>query len=108
LTCKSNIHSVNCPSYNSLKGASAVANNNQQPNKQLMFHQNEINIIQKVLEISRYYITKNKNQFQNPNDILKEINQSMQILKPVNSLKGASSICPKQTLRNIKNMFGLT
>ena len=76
-----------------------------------MFHQNEVQIIQKVLEICRLYVSKNQNQFQNPKDIVNEVNQSLQILKPNNSssLKGASSsnICPKQTLKNIRKMFGL-
>ena len=74
-----------------------------------MFHQNEVQIISKTLELIRYYISKNKNQFQT--DILNEINRSLQILKPANSnsLKGASSAstCPKQALKNIKNLFGL-
>jgi hypothetical protein len=105
LICNNSYHDKNCPSYNALKGASAVANNNKQPNKQLMFHQDEVQMLAKVFEICKLYINKNS-QFQNQ-DILTEVNESLKILKPNNNLKGASSICPKQSLKNIKNMFGL-
>lgn len=79
MVCNShNNHSPSCPSYknNSLKGASAV--NNQ--SKKLMFFSKEIDIISKILEISRFYITKNKDQFQQPKDILKDVNSAMSLL----------------------------
>ncbi len=106
MVCNSLIHDKNCESYknNALKGASAEP-------RQLMFHQNEVQILENVLEICKLYITKNSSLFPNPNDILKEVNESLKILRPnSNSLKGASAsntICPKQALRNIKNLFGL-
>ena len=105
MICNNTFHDKNCPSYNNaLKGASAQ----QQPNKQLMFNSSEVQILSKTLEICKLYV--NNNSFQSK-DILNELNQSLKILKPgMNQLKGASSIsniCPKQTLRNIKNLFGL-
>ena len=116
MICKNTIHSVNCPSYknNSLKDASAVVavnnnyNNKNNP-KKYTFDTNEVSILSKTLEVSRYFISKNSGIIQNPNDILKEVNQSLQILKPANgnSLKGASNICPKQSLTNILKLFGL-
>ena len=110
MVCKNYYHSVNCPSYknNALKGASSSSINNT---KQLMFHQNEVRIISKVLEICKLYINKNSSQFQNPNDILKEVNESLQILKPgLNQLKGASSdsICNKDHLQDLLKLFNLT
>ena len=113
MICKNTIHSINCPSYknNSLKGTSVVVSNNNYNNKnnlrKYIFDINEVSILSIVLEISKLYITKNSSLFQS-NDILKEVNESLKILKPgMNQLKGASSICPKQVLMNIRNMFGL-
>ena len=79
MTCNNSIHhDLNCPdSYNnnSLKCASAVVNQQQ---KQFVFNQQEVNILSKSLEVCKFYITKNKNQYQNPQDILKEL--TMQVI----------------------------
>lgn len=115
LICNStNNHSPSCPSYrnNQLKGASAITNNS--PKKILTFDSNEVQLISKVLEMGRFYISKNQNQFQQPvEDILSKINQSLQILnRSNNSLKGAStniSECQKkQALKNILKLLNLT
>jgi hypothetical protein len=110
-------HDRNCPSHknNSLKGAAV----NQQPTKQYLFNSDEVNLLGKSLQICRYVITKNQAQYQNPQDILKEISTSISIIsarknnKNNNSssnLKGASSnICNKQEhLTDLLKLFGLT
>lgn len=98
--CNSKIHSKSCPYNNALKGASLL--------QQHTFNQNEIKIVSNVLKISKYFITKNKGLFQQTDNILNEINQSLQILNVnSNQLKGASNICSKQSFNNIKNMVGL-
>ena len=119
MVCKDYNHSPHCPSYrsNSLKGASAVTVNQQQPNKHLIFNHSEVQILTKTLEICRLYIHKNPSLFRRqPTDIVNEINQLLKILKPKNSntLKGASSnkkICNEtkiQSLQNILKLFNLT
>ena len=82
MICNSKNHSPSCQSYrdNRLKGASPI---NQSSDK-LVFNQNEIKIVSNVLKISKYFITKNKGLFQQTDNILNEINQSLQILN-VNS-----------------------
>ena len=115
MICNSFNHSPYCPSYknSALKGASATTTKvqQQQPPKQLMFNQSELNLLGKSLEACKFFITKNQQMFQQPNnDILNEINQSLKILKPrnSNSLKGAS-VCnnPYKSLDNIRKMVGL-
>jgi hypothetical protein len=102
-----NRHDINCPNYrdNALKSASNV---NQQ--KQLIFNQSEIKLINNALKISDFFIKNNSHLYQNQQDILKEISIASNILsaRKNNSVKGASQICDKtQSLINIKNMFGL-
>lgn len=114
MICNSSTHDKNCTSYknNVLKGASAITKNS--PKKILTFDSNEVQLISKVLEIGIFYISKNQNQFQQPvEDILSNINQSLQILnRSNNSLKGASaniSDCQQQqALKNILKLFNLT
>jgi hypothetical protein len=102
LVCNSLIHDKNCESYknNALKGASAEP-------RQLMFHQNEVQILTNVLEICKLCINKNSSLFQSK-DIVNELNQSLKILRPGNSLKGASSnICNKDHLQGLLKLFNL-
>jgi hypothetical protein len=124
LVCNSFNHSSHCPSYrnNALKGAAAVVgsinnnNNNYQP-KQYVFNQSEVNLLGKSLEAIKYFITKNQQMFQQPNDILKELDTASNILSVrqnnnnnnESNLKGASDINSNkfQALDNIRNMFGL-
>lgn len=86
MICNSNYHSKSCPSYryNALKGASAMINNNQskqqQGPKKHMFQQLEVDRISKVLEIGKFYINKNKDLFQQPKDILTDIDSALSIL----------------------------
>lgn len=115
MNCYHTINNIPCPhSKLKLKGASAsgtaVNNKQQYSDKKLVFNQNELSILSKVLEVCRYYITKNKDQFQSTENILQEINQSLQILKPGNSnqLKGASACNKKQDhLKDILKLFNL-
>ena len=60
---------MECP-FSKLKGASTAAVN--QPN-QFVFNQSELNLLGKSLDICRYYITKNQQMFQQPQDIIKEL-----------------------------------
>ena len=128
MTCNNSIHDLNCSdSYNNnvLKGASATTVN-QQP-KQLVFNQSEVNILGKSLKACYFYITKNKNQYQNPKDILKELTTASNIIsarqkntqnqnQQSTKLKGASSLEEDinnnnnsfESLDNIRKMFGLT
>jgi hypothetical protein len=109
LVCNNSIHSINCKYHNNnaLKGAA------QQP-KQLVFNKSELNIVSKTLELCRYFIGKNQNQYQNPQDILKELSTSINILSARrqnnnnsgSNLKGASDN-PFKSLDNIRNMVGL-
>ena len=129
MTCNNSIHDLNCPdSYNNnaLKSASASVSAtavNQQP-KQFVFNQSEVNILDKSLKACQFYITKNKNQYQNPQDIIKELTTASNILsarrqnkqnqnQQSTKLKGASSLDnninnPFKSLDNIRKMVGLT
>ena len=81
MVCINSIHhDLNCPYHkskniNALKGASAV----NQP-KQLEFNQSEVNLLSKSLEVCRYFIGKNQNLYQNPQDILSELSTSINII----------------------------
>jgi hypothetical protein len=75
LVCNNFNHSHYCPSYknNALKGASASAVN-QQPTKQLLFSSDELNLLGKSLEVCKYFIGKNQNLYENPEEHSKRIN----------------------------------
>jgi hypothetical protein len=114
LTCKSFSHSINCKYHNNnaLKGASAVVN--QQQPKQLVFNKSELNIVSKTLELCKYFVGKNQNLYQNPQDILNEISTSINILSArqnnnnKSNLKGASNICnKKEYLTDLLKQFNL-
>ena len=125
MTCNNSIHDLNCPdSYNNnaLKSSSASASVavNQQP-KQFVFNQQEVNILSKSLEVCQFYITKNQAQFQQSQDIIKELTTASNILSArrqnkqnqnQQSLKGASldinNNNPFKSLDNIRKMVGLT
>lgn len=127
MTCNNSIHDLNCPdSYNNnaLKSASASAAINQQQ-KQFVFNQQEVNILDKSLKACKFYITKNQAQFQQSQDIIKELTTESSILnsrqntknqnQQSTKLKGASSLVvednnnnPFKSLDNIFKMFGLT
>ena len=110
LTCKSSLHDIKCPSYrnNKLKGASVLQNPKQQPAQQyspkiLTFDSREVQLISKVLELSKYHVKDLQNQ-----DILSKIDKGLQILNKggnTNQLKGASNNI--NSLDNIRKMFGL-
>jgi hypothetical protein len=106
-------HDRNCPSHknNALKGASNV---NQQPT-QLVFNQSEVNILGKSLESLRNFVIKNQSQYQNPQDIIKELTTAHNILSArrqnnnnKSNLKGASNICnKKEYLTDLLKQFNL-
>ena len=114
LICKDSIHDKSCPSYrrnNQLKGASIVIQNPKQQYspKILTFDSREVQLISKVLELSKYHVKDLQNQ-----DILSKNDKSLQILNKggnSNQLKGASSDCQqqkKQSLKNILKLLNLT
>ena len=101
-------HDRNCPSHknNALKGAAV----NQQPTtKQYVFNSEEVGFLGRSLESLRNFVIKNQSQYQNPQDIIKELTTANNIISArtkqnkqnEQSLKGASS------LDNIRKMFGL-
>jgi hypothetical protein len=113
LVCYHSINDIPCPYTSKLKGASAV---NQQQQKQLLvFNPGEVNFLAKSLEVCRYYITKNQQMFQQPQDIIKELTTASNILSTrsnknnnnKSNLKGASDN-PFKSLDNIRKMVGLT
>lgn len=78
MICNSNLHDKNCPSYNNaLKGASSIQ---QHSDKKLVFNQNEISILSKVLRMSQIYLTKNKDKFNCIKDISTDISSAINIL----------------------------
>jgi hypothetical protein len=97
---------------NNLKGA---AFNQQQGQQEFMFPQTEVSLLTKSLELSRLYVTRNPQFFQEPKDILQKINQGIKIISSKtksqkqnqSSLKGASDMNRLYALDNIRNMFGL-
>jgi hypothetical protein len=112
MNCYHSINDIPCP-YSKLKGASAAVNNN--PPKQYVFNQSEVNLLGKSLEVCRYFIGKNQAQYQNPENILNELSTSINIINSrqnKSSLKGASSnkICnetKKQSLQYLLKLFNL-
>ena len=114
-------------SINNLKGAAVSrtrrAANRQQPTI-ISFPQTEINLVNSALKIARFYISKNPQLFQQPDNILSEVENGINIIsaktttKNQNSssaaTKGASSDINNnnsyryQSLVNINKMLGLT
>jgi hypothetical protein len=94
-------------SHNALKGASAM---NQQ---QFIFPQTELSLLSKSLELSKFYIERNKEQFQDSQDMIQKINSAINIISTKQSknkqqsIKGASAMNGFQSLVNIRQRFGL-
>jgi 3-deoxy-D-manno-octulosonic acid (KDO) 8-phosphate synthase len=95
-----------------MKGAAALE---QQPT--ISFLSNQLALISKSLELSRFYVSRNTGQFQQPEDMLNKVNKAISIISARNSnsksLKGASysnnTICSKkQSFRNLLEQFNLT
>jgi hypothetical protein len=108
-------HSINgiTNNINNLKGA---AFNQQQGQQEFMFPQTEVSLLTKTLELSRLYVTRNPQFFQEPQEMLQKIDQGIKIISSKtksqqkqnqSSLKGASLDNKVQSLVNIRNMFGL-
>ena len=99
-------------SINNLKGASVVQNNND-----ISIPSIQVDLLANVLNIAGFYITRNPQQFQQPQEILRKVTEAFNIIsskKPKNNnnqLKGASTnnnICSnkkKEHLKDLLNMF---
>jgi len=120
LICNNPNHDINCKYHNNnnLKGASSAAF--QQPARggrtapTISFPQTEINLVHNSLKIIQFYITRNPEQFQQPQDMLQRVEKAINIISkqlPAQSqqLKGASNnICPntkKEHLKELLKMF---
>ena len=119
MNCYHTINDIPCPGK--LKGASNVNQQQQQPTtKQYTFNSEEVGFLDKSLESLRYFIIKNQSQYQNPQDIIKELTTTSNILSARRqnkqnqqstntNLKGASdNVNPFKSLDNIRKMVGLT
>ena len=73
----------------------------------LAFNQSEINILSKFFELIRYYITKNQQMFQQPQDIIKKLNTASSILSArnnnKNNLKGVG-VCNETKFKSLHNI----
>ena len=107
-------HDRNCPDYNNnnnnLKGASSSAAAFQQKATKIAFPPTELLLISKSLEIAKFYITRNSEQFQQPQEILSKVEKALNIISkqiPTNqSLKGGSSnICPNTKKEHLKELL---
>jgi hypothetical protein len=103
-----------------LKGASAITSTNQ---KSISIPSNEVDLIKNVLNIAGFYVTRNPQQFQQPEEILRKLTEAWNIISTTttkqennninnSSLKGASNknICPnkkKEHFKELLNMFHL-
>jgi|SRR5215204_1231976 len=106
-----------------LKGASAITSTNQ---KSISIPSNEVDLIKNVLNIAGFYVTRNPQQFQQPEEILRKLTEAFYIISTPtttkkenninnnnNSLKGASNknnnkVCnnkKKEHLKELLNMF---
>lgn len=110
-------HSIN--SGSNLKGAGIIRGPQARQIRQtITFPQTEISLVSKSLEILRFYISKNQEQFQQPENMLQKINQAIEIISTKTTAaatKGASNnnnnnnnIChKKEHLKELLNMFHL-
>ena len=121
--CNNSIHDSRCPynnkMNNALKGGSAMINPPQQRQQRqtISFESTHVSLIAKTLELARLYVSKNSQNFQEPQDILNKIDTGINIISSKqnnnnkNSTKGASSICDRnkkqQSLNNLLNHFNL-
>ena len=110
-------HTIN----NAVKGAGIIRGPQARRQQEtITFPQTEINLVNNSLNIARFYITRNPQQFQNPEDMLQKVNQAIEIISTKTAAatkiatKGASNNNDitttddkYQSLMNIYNMFGL-
>ena len=104
-------------SINNLKGAGVVQSNND-----ISIPSIQVDLITNVLNIAGFYITRNPQQFQQPQDMLQKVNQAIEIISTktnktkLAATKGASNsnnnnnICSnkkKEHLKQLLNMFSL-
>jgi hypothetical protein len=99
------------------KGASSITSMNQM----FSFPETEISLVNKTLEIVRFYITNNQELFQDPQDLLQKVEKGINIISSktgasTTATKGASSnnnnsnnICPNkiQSLKNLLELFSI-
>ena len=104
-----------------LKGASAIIS--PQPpatantTTTIAISSTEADLIRNVINIAGFYVTRNPQVFQQPEEIIRKLTKAFNILatKEIdnnsnnNSVKGASSICPtkKKHFEELLNMFHL-
>ena len=111
-------HTIN----NAVKGAGIIRGPQARRQQEtITFPQTEINLVNNSLNIARFYITRNPQQFQNPEDMLQKVNQAIEIISTktnkktkLAATKGASNnnnnICnnkKKEHLKQLLNMFSL-
>jgi hypothetical protein len=107
-------------SHNALKGASLKGASVIQQST-LSFPPTEISLLSKSLELSKFYIERNKDQFQDSQDMIQKINSAINIIssktnnknnqQSQQSVKGSSDITRNndgyRNLVNIRQRFGL-
>ena len=95
-------HSIN--SADSMKGGSAVQQQNQQPSsttkRRILFPQTDLDLVSKSLELSKFYVTKNSQLYQQPQDILQKINQALSIISSSSSSSSKSNNSKSNTTNN--------
>lgn len=116
-------HSINSDNNNNIKGAAIVRRPQQQARQRqqqqtISIPQEEMDLIRNVINIAGFYVTRNPQVFQQPEEIIKKLTEAFNIIatkQEKNSLKGASNnnnnnICPNKKKENLKlllNMFNL-
>lgn len=122
-------HSINGLN-NLLKGASTIINTTSNrrhvattgaggAKTTFSIPESEISLINKTLEIVRFYISRNPELFQDPQDLLQKVEKGINIITAKtntnNNTKGASNknnnnnICPNkiQSLKNLLELFSI-
>ena len=96
-------------SINNLKGASVVQSNNDI----ISIPSIQVDLIANVFNIAGFYITRNPQQFQQPQEILRKVTEAFNIISSKkgnnnNSVKGASTnICPTRKKEHLKELLNI-
>ncbi len=119
-----NINNNNNNELLALKGASSTTTTiTSKTPKSIALSSTEADLIRNVINIAGFYVTRNPQVFQQPEEIIRKLTEAFYILLPTtnkennnnnNSLKGASNknntICPnkkKEHFKELLNMFHL-
>jgi hypothetical protein len=101
-----------------LKGASSTTTTiTSKTPKSIALSSTEADLIRNVINIAGFYVTRNPQVFQQPEEMIRKLTEAFYILSPTtttnkennnNSVKGAS-ICPtkKEHFKELLNMFHL-